>query len=111
MEQRRYWLASQERSRSRYWLRPEVRGDYIKPQRSPRLKKHFFDYDTLTMTLDQTRCSDHWLKMVMSYVVAVGLDVGCRSLEVVVPFPWFPFLRGLPALPSYCSVLRQDEAI
>ena len=55
---------------------PEVRGDYIKTQRSRWLKKHFFGYDALTMTLDQTRYSDHWLKMVM--VLCRGSGFGCR---------------------------------
>ena len=53
-----------------------VRVDYIKPQRSPRLRKHFFGYDALTMTIDQTRCSDHWLKMVL--VISRGSGFGCR---------------------------------
>ena len=53
-----------------------VRVEYIKPQRSPGLKKHFFGYDALTMTLDQTRYSDHWLKMVL--VISRGSGFGCR---------------------------------
>ena len=68
--------ASQERSRWRCWFGPEVRGDYIKTQKSPRLKKHFFDYDALTKSLDQTRYSDHWLKMVL--VISRGSGFGCR---------------------------------
>jgi len=58
LEQRRYWLASQKRSRWRCWLGPEVRGDYIKTQKSPGLKKHFYCYVTSTMTMDQTRSPD-----------------------------------------------------
>ena len=55
---------------------PEVRGDYIKTQKSPGLKKHFYCYVTSTKTMDQTRCSDHWLKMVL--VISRGSGFGCR---------------------------------
>ena len=46
--------------------------------------------------------------------MAAGLDVGCRSLEVVVPFPWCQFLRGLPALPlhaAFCGRTKQSKGL